>query len=172
MAHKLVVGQTLSGKSTLVKAMASEAVKRGLVLVVYDPTLSPDWETELVTDDEETFYDMLKAIHAEGAQAMVVVDEADTILGMSHRHNWWLFQRGRHFGFECVAITQRPQLVAPSIRCNAPELFIFQSGKNDAAFLGEDYGVDLSSAPELVQGSFLWAHWREGKKVVDKRKIF
>lgn len=172
MAHKLVVGQTLSGKSTLVKAMAAEAIKRGIVLVVYDPTLSPEWPTEFVTDDEETFYEMLRAVHAEGSQALCVVDEADTLLSMSHRHNWWMFQRGRHFAFEFVAITQRPQLVAPSIRSNAPELFIFQTGKNDAAFLGEDYGVDLSAAPELVQGSFLHAHWECGKKVVDKRKIF
>lgn len=172
MAHKLIVGQTLSGKSTLAKQMEADSFAKGIPSIIYDPTLSPDWKSELVTDDEETFYHFLHVIAEESPNALVIVDEADTLLSMAHRHNWWLFQRGRHFGFECIAITQRPQLVAPSIRNNAPELFIFQSGKNDSAFLGDDYGVDLSGAVDLQQGRFLWAHWKNGKKVVDSLRVF
>lgn len=173
MSHKLIVGQTLSGKSTLARSMANAAIREGLVVVVYDPTLSPDWGTDLVTDDEEYFFQMLEIVHAEGHSALVIVDEADTLLSMAHRHNWWLFMRGRHFGFELVAVTQRPTNIAPSVRGNAPELYVFQLGNSDATMLEQDYGAQgISAAPELRQGEFLAAKWVDGKKTVEKFRVF
>ncbi len=172
MAHKLITGCTLSGKSTLAKLMVSDAKKRGIASVIYDPTLS-EWDSEHITDGEHEFFYMLNDAHKKGFPVFVVIDEADTILSMSHRHNWWLFMRGRHFGFEVCAITQRPKLVAPTIRGNAGEFYVFAVAKSDAQELADDINADgLIIAPTLRQGEFLRAYWKDGKKVVDRHRIF
>lgn len=173
MAHKLIVGGTETGKSTLARGMESDAVKRGILPVIYDPTLNPAWESEWVTSDEGEFLEMLRAAHTEKRAILAVIDEADTILSMSHRHNWWIFMRGRHFGIEAIAITQRPTNIAPSIRGNASELFAFRIPKSDALALADDFAAEgIAKAAELAQGEFLRAYWKDRKKIVDKYRVF
>lgn len=173
MAHKLIVGGTETGKSTLARAMEADAVKRGIVPVIYDPTLNPAWISELVTCDEFDFFDMLREQHEKKKSILAIVDEADTIMSMSHRHNWWLFMRGRHFGIEAIAITQRPTNIAPSVRGNTSELFAFRIPKSDAQELANDFAAEgIAKAAELVQGEFLRAYWKDRKKVVDRLRIF
>lgn len=174
MAHKLIVGVTESGKSTLARAMESDAVNRGIVAIIYDPTLNPQWKTEHVTCDEYEFFGMLYTAYESGIKSILaIVDEADTIMSMSHRHNWWLFMRGRHFGIEAIAITQRPTNIAPSVRGNTSELFAFSIPQSDAKALADDFAApEIEKAAGLIQGEFLHAHWVHRKKVVDKRRIF
>ena len=172
MAHKLIVGTTLSGKSTIAKMMVRDAARRGIVPVIYDPTLSA-WESEFITCDEGEFIEILRYNYEDKRKIFAIIDEADTLLSMSHRHNWWLFMRGRHFGIECCAITQQPSGVAPAIRNNAADLFVFNTSKNYAEMLANDFSApELSRAPELRQGEFLHSHWKDGKKVVDSMKAF
>lgn len=172
MAHKLIVGQTLSGKSTLAKAFAADAVKRGIVPVVYDPTLS-EWPTEFVTDDFAEFVEFIHTLHADGFRMVAIVDEADTVMSMADRGNWWLFTRGRHYGLEAIAITQRPKLVAPTVRGNCADAFIFHLGKNDASELADDISADgASAAPTLRQGEFFHVGWENGERFCRKQKIF
>lgn len=173
MPHKLIVGGSGTGKSTLAKLMESEAVKLGILSVVYDPTLSPDWATENVFCDEYEFFECLAKEHKKGCPILAMVDEADTLLSMSHRHNWWLFMRGRHFGIEAVAITQRPTNVAPSIRGNCSELFAFRIPRSDALALADDFAADgIAKAATLSQGEFLKCYWKDRKKVVDRFRVF
>lgn len=174
MPHKLIVGVTESGKSTLARSMAHDASRRGIVIVVYDPTLSPDWSGEFITADEDEFFHWLRKIYEkQNRPILAVVDEADTIMSMSHRHNWWLFMRGRHFGIEAIAITQRPTNIAPSVRGNTSELYAFQIPKSDAAALADDFAAPgIIGAGELTQGEFLRAYWKDRKKVVDRHRIF
>lgn len=173
MPHKLIVGGTETGKSTLARSMEADAFKRGIVPVIYDPTLNPAWKSELVTDDEYEFFFMLNAQFEKGGSILAIVDEADTIMSMSHRHNWWLFMRGRHYGIEAIAITQRPTNIAPSVRGNTSELFAFRIPKSDALALADDFAADgINKAAELAQGEFLRAYWKDRKKVVDKHRVF
>lgn len=172
MAHKVIYGQTLSGKSTLAKAMVKAAIKKGIVPVIYDPTLA-NWDSEFITDDFNVFVSYLKMVYEKGHKIFAIIDEADTCLSMAHRQNWWIFTRGRHFGIEACAITQRPQLIAPSIRGNAPEMFVFHLGKNDSNFLAEDISAPrLVECPNLVQGSFYSVGWKDRKRICQANKIF
>lgn len=174
MAHKLIVGTTESGKSTLARSMVEDAAKRGAFVIVYDPTLNPAWATEFVTADEYQFFAWIHEAHENGITSIVaVVDEADTIMSMSHRHNWWLASRGRHFGIEAIFITQRPTMIAPSVRGMPSEHYAFRIPKSDAQLLADDCAApELAGAAELAQGEFLRARWVDRKKVVDKLKIF
>lgn len=173
MAHKLIVGQTLSGKSTLARAMVKDAISRGIQPCIYDPTMNPDWGTEFVTCEPDIFFAWLRDFHAAGYKCVAVIDEAETILSQSDRRNWWLFTRGRHFAIECIAITLRPTLIAPTVRGNCAELFCFYINRNDAAILASDFGAPaVEKAYELIQGEFFRAAWKDKKKCVDKLKIF
>ena len=173
MAHKLITGQTLSGKSTLARAIVADASARHIVPVIYDPTLSPDWKSDFVTDDYAEFVSNLSECARAGLPIFAVVDEADTVLSQGDRDNWWLFTRGRHFGIEACAITQRPQLVAPTVRGQCADVFVFHLGKNDASFLSEDVAApDIQGAPTLRQGEFYRVGWRDGRRITDKLKIF
>lgn len=95
------------------------------------------------------------------------------MLTMAHRDNWWLFTRGRHFGIEACAITQRPTLIAPTVRGMCNDVFVFKVSKSDAQMLANDYAAQgLENASELDQGEFLRSSWKNKKKSVDKLKIF
>ena len=159
--------------------MVADALTREIIVVVYDPTLS-EWSTDthdvrLVTCEQYDFLAELARIYAEGAPngILAIIDEADTMLSQSHRGNWWLFTRGRHFGIECIAITQRPKLIAPTIRSNTDEVFVFNTSKSDASDLADDRAApELIDAPKLAQGEFFRAYWKNKNKIVDKLKIF
>lgn len=169
MSHLLIVGTTESGKSTLAKKYAQVALNKGKAVIVYDP-LGYDWgDGALVFSDAGDFFRGLSTLN-DGA--LVIMDEGDTLQGMNNRQNWWLMLRGRHYGFKCILITQRPALVSPTVRGMCTTCAVFLTSKKDAKLLGEDYAVNLDLAPELKQGQYLDVSWKDGKRVVDKRKVF
>jgi len=170
--HTLVVGVTLSGKSTLARQVLAECIRVGIPAIVYDPLIS-GWYGARVYGDETSFFAAIIEAANSGKQTLVIIDEADTLLSMSHRHNWWLLLRGRHFGLKIFVLTQRPSLVAPTCRGMCTQCFTFQVSKKDATLLVDDYAAPaLINAPKLVQGEYLRAHWVNKLKVVDRGKVF
>jgi hypothetical protein len=171
MPHKLIVGTTMSGKSTLARRMAEDAAKNGIIVIVYDPHEDDGWNSQYVTSDENLFFEYLAA--NDGKKIFAVMDEAETILSNSHRHNWWMFTRARHYGIESCAITLRPNLLAPTVRNNATEIYVFNLCRDDAKTLADEHNApQLSDAISLSQGEFMRAYWKDKKKVVDKFKVF
>ena len=171
--HKAIYGSTLSGKSTLARALVAAARNDNIVPIIYDPTESKLWSSDYVTSDSAEFFYMLKQAHEQNFKIFAVVDEADTLLSVSEKENHWLASRGRHFGLELCVITQRPQMIAPTVRGQTGEQFLFNIGVNDAKFLANDHGAQgFEDAPELVKGEFLHCRWEGNEKRVDKFKIF
>jgi DNA helicase HerA-like ATPase len=170
----LIVGGSETGKSLLAKKVALELIKTDLYITVYDPVLADDWpEDAFVSDDEVAFWEEVNAVHEGGHNQAVFVDEADTILSISHKHNHWLLTRGRHYGIEPFVITQRPVLVAPTIRALCNELYCFRVSAADAKLLSDDFAhPDILAATELGQGEFLRCFWKDKRKIVDKGRIF
>ena len=168
-----IVGASETGKSLLAKSVAREMDARGEIVTVYDPVLS-DWsENAFVTDNPDLFFEELAKVHSGGNPQLVFIDEADTLLSISEKQNHWMLTRGRHYGFTTYVITQRPALVAPTIRAMCNELFCFQISKDDAKLLAGDFAHEgILQAPELRQGEFLHCYWRDKNKVVDKGRIF
>ena len=167
--HRLVVGITESGKTSLVKKFLSETKR---LAVIYDP-LGSEWSENCTAfHDERGFFEGLERLAVSGG-GYVVVDEADTLLSMAHKHNHWLLQRGRHYGFSVFVVTQRPALVAPTVRGMCGECYAFNISRKDAKLLADDYNApELLKATNLPQGSFVRAYWSNKKRVAEIAKIF
>lgn len=171
--HKAIYGGTECGKSTLARALANAALLDGIIPVVYDPTLNEDWCTEFVTCDMEEFYDLIEEVYESGRPIFGIIDEADTVLGVGDKENHWVATRGRHFNMEMCFITQRPQMIAPTVRNQTKEQYVFELAHNDAKFIADAHNApDLIAAPTLMQGEFLYCRMQDKKKKVDKLRIF
>ncbi len=170
-SHTMIVGATETGKTTLAKITAAQGLAAGLAAIVYDPMLS-DWGDGACVADN--WPDFLKLLEENGRSgALVFVDEADTCLSISDRPNWWLLTRGRHYGFRVHLITQRPQLVAPTVRGMCATLFCFRVSSSDAAMLSNDFTDErLKSASGLAQGEFLHSRWLNGARELSKYNVF
>ena len=169
----LIVGSSETGKSLLAKSIAREMESRGIIVTVYDPVMSEWSEHAFVTHDEAAFLEELKSNYESGEPQAVFIDEADTLLSISHKHNHWILTRGRHFGLHPYVITQRPALVAPTVRSQCNELYCYRVSKDDAILLADDFAHEgIKDATELNQGEYIHCYWRDKKKVVDKGKIF
>lgn len=173
MGHIIIVGATETGKSRLAKRLCDVRSKtrdyQQTAHIVLDP-LAADWGegVEVV----ETFAELHAAIidyHAEKIPLCVYVDEADNFLSMRQPENHWLLLRGRHFGVSVTVITQRPALVAPSVRGMCGTAHIFRISASDAKLLANDYALEsiAQRAPALAQGQWLHVRWENGQKTLD-----
>jgi hypothetical protein len=169
----LIVGASETGKSLLSKSIARELEKRGYAVTVYDPVLS-EWTNEAtVTANAEEFFLDLADKYDDGQKQAVFIDEADTLLNIGMRENHWIMTRGRHYLLSPHVITQRPALVAPTVRGMCNELYCFRTSKADAKLLSEDFSHEgLLAAPDLMQGEFLHCYWKDKIKTLDKSRIF
>jgi DNA helicase HerA-like ATPase len=168
-----IVGTSESGKSLLAKSVAVEAEKHGEIITVYDPVLSEWSENAFVTCDPTEFFEEIEKVYKSGKRQKVFIDEADTLMAIGDKQNHWLLTRGRHYGLEPFLITQRPALVAPTVRTQCNQAFVFQLSKDDARLMSDDFAHDdLLQAPSLLQGEFLHVRWQDKKRVVDKGRVF
>lgn len=159
--HSLYVGVTLSGKTTLARAISRALRSRGQSVVVFDPmrtlTAGGDWgEGAHIFDQEENFLTMMgddRVLHTH-----VFVDEADMVFHHGRRENFWMLTRGRHYGFVMHLLTQRPQLVHPTVRHQCTRLYMFRLSVDDRVILGKEKGHDDFDAYDLDQGEFVVAN--------------
>lgn len=156
--HHLICGVTMSGKTTLARMIARHLGKQKQKIVVYDPmgtdTAGGGWgETAIVFDEIEPFLQYLES--DECGAAHVFVDEADLVFSLDQKENHWLLRRGRHFGLTIYCITQRPVLVAPSVRSMCHRAYVFRLVQDDIKRVAADYGFDQAHTINLDAGEFL-----------------
>lgn len=174
--HRLIVGGTLCGKTSLCRKLCEESHRRGVFATIHDPFASEhEWpEGAIVCDNMEDFFRVIKERAKDGQRQLALIDEADTVLGLDNRANMWIATKGRHYGIENIFSTQRPFLIAPTARNMCAELFCFRVSQNDATALAGDF-ADIrirEAAPNLDQGQFLYSRWANGKKVLDTYTAF
>lgn len=163
----LIVGVSESGKSGL----ARELIKRaGLPFYVFDP-IGSRWEgATIATVDFNLFtVELMK----DKRPRVGVVDESGDAFGVGQKENHWLFTRGRHSAILPIAIAQRMTMIAPNVRTNATDIYLFRSSAKDCQTLADDYADDnLLAASELSQGEFLHSRWEGGERVTTAHKLF
>jgi len=156
--HYLCTGVTLSGKTTLARYFARHYRSLGKTVIVYDPvgsdTAGGGWgEGARVYDEQLAFLDFMHSKDAHSA--FVFVDEADELFSVRDADLHWMFKRGRHFGLSMWAITQRPKLVAPTVRNQCGQAFIFRLAQDDMKEIAADYGHSDLHKLSLDSGDYL-----------------
>lgn len=171
--HRAFYGTTQSGKTTAARMYSRAFCKANQPVVVFDPTaatstIGGDWgDTAVVFDNRDEF---LAYVHSVKMGAChLFVDEADEIFSLSQPENFWLLKKGRHYGIFANVITQRPKMVAPTVRAQCVEAYVFRMSRTDARMLGDDYALELP-AETLRQGDYL--HIMAASSTIRRGNIF
>lgn len=168
-AHVLIVGMTMSGKTTLAKGLAKDYATRGVDVLVLDPLNDPGWPQTrggLITRDKRGFLHYTK----QKQQCALFIDESGQEVGKYAKDMGWFATQSRHWGHRCHFITQRVQQIDPTVRGQCSSLFLFRVSKKDSEILAEEYAQDeLKQAHTLEQGEFYFYN-RFGS--VEKGRVF
>lgn len=160
MGHSLICGMTESGKTTLAHQIANYYANlkndERREIIVYDPMMTPttagSWpESAVLFTKKIEFLNYIKKI---GGRYVIFIDESDNIFSHEQRENNWILTKGRHFGFEVFLITQRPKMIAPSVRAQCSTAYVFRLGRNDLRMVGDDFAHEIADI-SLDQGDYL-----------------
>jgi len=77
MAHALILGMTLSGKTSIAKTLCAKYKASGVKTIVLDPMNDPAWQADFRTYDPEEFLNILWA----SRQCAVFIDESGDMVG-------------------------------------------------------------------------------------------
>lgn len=176
LSHILFTGVTMSGKTTAARVYSRAFCAHRIPVLVYDPvetaTAGGGWgDGAQIFNTPETFLKKL----AETGPCKIFIDEAADIFSLREPQNFWIATRGRHFGWQLFIITQRPMMIAPTVRNQCGEAYIFRLTSADLGNIGSDFGHDLrpyrldtGDYLHLVSGS---ARFTRGNVFSDKGKL-
>lgn len=168
----LIVGVCESGKTSL----ACELIKRsGARCFVRDPFNDlyhgEGWpNAELVTDDMDEFKG---AVLAANFPCIAVIDEGGDVLTVGDKNNHCVFTQWRHFSVVVIVIAQRMNMIAPNIRTNCTDLYLFESSLADCEILARDKNCpELIEAANFNAGDFFHLRKKDGKKLLTKHRLW
>lgn len=151
--HCLIIGRTLSGKTTFGKKKAKALKRQGKLVFVLDPFLDPEWEADFITDDKDEFLQVVWA----NKNAAVFVDEGGSTVGKYSEVMNELATRGRHWGHKVYFISQRAKQISTTIRTQCSELVIFKQSQNDSKDLSDEFVEPIIlQADKLAKGEFYY----------------
>ena len=160
MSHKLFIGRTGTGKSTLAKTIVRGLLSYKRRVVILDPAGDPNWpKGATIYHDTESFELDLKT----RGPAHVFIDESPEVIERYRKSLWWIALRGRHLGHNLSVIAQDPVMIPPSIRRQAEQIYVFRVSPSGARLLADEYGHDeleYSSQLRVIRGKeadFLYA---------------
>lgn len=126
--------------------------------MLYDPRQDPDWlkiADYRVINDVEHYLEIAK----QSNSCMLFIDESPDACGHYDKDSFWLATQSRHLGHSCFFITQRAELISPTVRANCDQLYLFKTGKKDAARLAEEFGKDeLTGVTNFKRGEYLYTN--------------
>lgn len=155
--HTQIVGQTLSGKTTLAIDLVRQYTAKGINTIVFDPMHDKRWDeagASFKTDDFEKFIEVV----TQSRQCAVFIDEAGDHVGQGDKENFWLGRRSRHLGHRVIFISQRAVDVARTVRDQCGTIAIFNIGLEDSKVLSQEWGKPeiRDEASNLPAGICLW----------------
>ena len=160
MTHSIIIGQTLSGKTTLAKRLAAWYLANGIGVVVLDPMNDPGWnpdgaENFILFTNAEEFLDFVKDPD-RCLQAAIFVDESGMILDKYAEKFNWLTCQGRHHGHVVHLLAQRAEMISKTLRSQCSTVFAFNINPDDAKAYARDFNAPaIMDAPNLPQGQYI-----------------
>jgi len=151
MAHVLILGMTMSGKTTLAKRTAQIYRAQGVKVGVLDPLGDPAWNADFQTSDPEEFLRMFW----ESRRCAWFIDESGDAVGRYDEAMQKTATRGRHWGHRVHYLTQRGAQLSRTVRDQCSNLFLFTTSLKDAKLHAEEWNRDeLATANTLQQGEY------------------
>lgn len=154
MAHVLLLGMTLSGKTHKAKSLSRDYKAAGAGVLVLDPLLDPEWQADFITDDPNKFLD----VFWKSRSCMAFMDEGGESVGRYDIAMQKTATRGRHWGHTCHYIAQRATQLSPLVRDQCTRLFLFCSSNKDGQVLSHEWNrPELEECSQLKQGEYYYA---------------
>ena len=160
MTHRLIVGKTLSGKTTLAQILAYKHHRRGEAVFILDAQESPNWfcDRQFGRGEFHQFINFLldSGAHSGGAAFIdeAGLEEADLRRIQNNR----LIIDARHRGVALYFIAHGIKQMPPIIRRNVTTLYAFQLSPDDATEAARTWyepGNPLLLTPYLQRFAFL-----------------
>lgn len=157
--HVGIFGSTMTGKSTILRRF-SRASDRDVF--IFDPTDAPSDFVDGWRPDARRFFSVMDtgaktSFHNDATSfltavrtaknADIFIDESDMIFSQSMRENFTLVTRGRHLGNRYFLASQRPRLIAPTVRAQASIIYFFRLGYEDLTASMRDTGFNIKDVP-------------------------
>jgi ABC-type dipeptide/oligopeptide/nickel transport system ATPase component len=167
-AHQSIIGQSGSGKSSLVREICANVKGTGVGVLVFDPTQlrsgkSVDgWPADYVFNEWEPF----KAHVWESRGCYVVIDEAPEACEIDGAGVRSMLMRGRHLGHVFALCGQRYKRLDKTARDQCGKLFAFMMAEDDAAELAKDW-ADPALANLNTKPKFHYTHKIRGEIAVE-----
>lgn len=153
--HRLIVGATGCGKSTLAKIIAWEHYRAGDNVFICDPWQS-SWHCHALIPDPDAAVDFLFQEKRGGA---VIFDEAGLAEAfMRLDENNRIVAAARHYGYAIYFLAQRFIQVPPKLRDNITTIYVFQQPPVAAKDMARQWfcpGDPLLKTPLLNRFEFL-----------------
>lgn len=140
----LIVGLTLSGKSSFAKELSKKYTKAGVKCIVLDHMRDPGWNAEVIFDDPEEFLDYVMDPD-QCQQCALFVDESGLNLDKHDKRYQWLTTTSRHHGHRTHLIAQRAESVDLTTRSQCTTLAAFALKPRDAKMYAEEF-----NCPEVL----------------------
>ena len=156
----------MSGKSALAKQLGSELRLAGYTVYAFNPTgergytrkddygcIAADFETS----DPDEFADKCVEFYRTNKtkELFLIIDEVHEFFSRAGCEYLWIGTKGRHFGFNIIAITQAGQQINKTFRSQCGIVYLFKCSLSDAKFIADEQGAaELKDAPKLQPGFF------------------
>lgn len=149
--HRLIIGRPESGKTTICQWWC-RALKGKVHRVVLNPFGDPGWgDVEFQSPDPMAVMDYCRKPFSKA----VFLEEAGTSIARDPKFNW-LTSGSRHRGNGTWLIAQRRQMLAPNLRENVGEVYLFACSRQDAVLFADLYDDQrILSAAKFGKGEFL-----------------
>lgn len=154
LAHVLILGMTLSGKTTCAKRLCADYKAQGIRTGVLDPMNDPEWQCDYRTADPNLF------LHTvwNSTQCAFFIDEAGDSVGRFDLAMQQTATKGRHFGHRFHYCSQRGAQLARTVRDQCSSLFLFTTALDDCKIHANEWNKqELRQAHTLAQGHYFYA---------------
>lgn len=157
--HALIVGQTMSGKSTLARRfLAAEYLRRGFGVLVHDLHVE-DWGQEAAPDRVRVYSDDAAFLSAvwRSQRCAIFVDEASELCDSRRANKGFvsIATRGRHRGHVAHFIAQNLTAIHYQVRSQCTRIYAFRLTPAECAKIVRETGYEeLSALDSLPAGSF------------------
>ena len=167
MAHTLILGRTLMGKTFLAKELCRQYKAHSLQSIVLDPLLDPGWQASFITKDSNEFLRVAK----ESRSCALFIDESAQTIGRYAHEMKWCATTSRHWGHKAHFLSHRFVDLDKTVRDQCSTLYIFHLSFSDARVLADEYtNQRLKQVSALKKYEFFKIDENFNKKLLTLRK--